>query len=273
MSAGREQAGEPPPSIRAAVPAEVEAHRAGHLAQLVAPMDDMWAAFADMGTRHALLVGGEVVGSCSVDEGGQLLHFFVWPPCLRHGTALLRLVLTQLEVEAMMVATLDPGYLSAALDVATRVEPHTLLFAPLAEPEGPGLEGLVPARFDDHARIVDFQVQEIGAPREFLEHYVRERLGREEMLLHLDGGSLISVGELRRDRHQAGIAQLGVIVRRQARGQGVASRMLTSLVERSRAEGLTPHCSTEVTNLGARRAIERAGLRANHRLLKVLASL
>ena len=36
-----------------------------------------------------------------------------------------------------------------------------------------------------------------------------------------------------------------------------------------RAEGLAPYCSTEFANIAARRAIERAGFRANHRVLRV----
>lgn len=243
--------------------------RTAYLAQLVAPMDDMWAAFADMATPHALLVGEEVVGSCCRDEEGQLLRFYVLPRFQQHATDLLRLALKELEVERMMVCTLDPGYLCPALDVASSVEPHTLLFAPATEPEGPGLDDLDLAQPGDHQRIVDFQAEEVGAPRDFLEHYVRERLERREMLLFEEGSELLCVGELRRDRQQAGIAQLGLIVRGQERGKGIGSRMLSSLVTRSREQGLTPHCSTEVTNLGACRAIERAGFRADHRVLRV----
>jgi ribosomal protein S18 acetylase RimI-like enzyme len=87
------------------------------------------------------------------------------------------------------------------------------------------------------------------------------------MFLYEEGSQLLCVGELRRDDQQPGIAHLGIVVSEEARGQGIGSRMMTSLVGRSRDEGLAPHCSTEVTNVGARRAIERAGFRATHRLL------
>ena len=125
----------------------------------------------------------------------------------------------------------------------------------------------------DHARIVDFQVDEVGMPREFLEGYTRERLERQEMLLFEEGSQLVSAGELRRDREQKGIAHLGMIVCRQERRKGVGSRMLASLVTRSREQGLRPYCSTELSNLGARRAIEWAGFRASHRVLSVTFAL
>ena len=256
-------------SLRTDAAAVYDDHRPAYLAQLAAPMDDMWAAFADMAAPHALLVEGAVAGSCCIDEEGQLLRFFVLPRFLPHATGLLRLALGELAAKRMIVTTLDPGYLAPALDLAAGIEPHTLLFAPVAEPEGPGLADLTHAALDDHARIVDFQAAEVGAPRSFLEGYVRERIERQEMLLFEEGSQLVCVGELRRDPQQAGIAQLGLIVRGRERGRGVGTRMLSSLVTRSRAAGLSPHCSTEVTNLGARRAIERAGFRATHRLLRV----
>ena len=245
------------------------AHEAGYIAQLVAPMDDMWAAFADMAAPHALRIGDEVVGSCCVDSDGQLLRFYVEAPFLDRAEALLRLALHELEVRRMMVATSDPGYLSVALDVGTGVECHTLLFEHVAAPERPGLDGLVVAEPEDHARIVAFEADATGAPLWFLESYVAERLDRSELLVLEAEGEIASIGELRRDPRQGSVAQLGVVVGKQHRGKGIASAMMASLVGRSHDEGLHPCCSTEVGNIGARRAIERAGFRARHRLLAV----
>ena len=244
-------------------------HRGGYLAQLVAPMDDMWAAFADAADAHALLAGEDVVGSCCVDEEGRLLRFYVLRRFQDRSEALLRLVLEELAVVHMMVFTSDPNYLSTALDVASHVECHTLLFAPGDEPPGPGLDELRLAGQNDHERIVAFQAREVGMPRAFLEPYVRERLERREVLLFEEGARLVSVGELRRDLQQPGIAHLGVVVRGEERGKGIGTRMLASLVTRSRELGLAPHCSTEVANPAARRAIQRAGFRADHRVLLV----
>lgn len=256
-------------SLRAKASSTYDDHRTDYLSQLVAPVDDMWAAFADMAAPSALLVDDAVVGSCCVDEEGQLLRFHVQPGFRQHSVGLLRLALEQLHVKHMMVCTSDPNYLSSALDLATKVEPHTLLFTHVTEPEGPGLQPLTSALQEDHQRIVDFQHRGVGAPKEFLDHYVRERLERRELLLFEEGSDLICVGELRKDQQQEGISHVGLIVRHEERGTGIGSRMLASLVTRSREQDLTPFCSTEVTNPAARSAIERAGFRANHRILRV----
>lgn len=244
-------------------------HRAEYLAQLVAPLDDMWAAFADGATAYALRLGDEEVGSCCVDDEKQLLRFHVKRSWQHRAEELLRFALQELGVAGLLVATLDPGFLAPALDVAARVEPHTLLYAPGAAAEVQALDGLVVAQLADHARVVAFEEATLGAPRAFLEGYLRARTEREELMLHQEGRALLAVGELRRDRQQPGIAQLGVVVAVPARGRGLAARLLTTLVARSRAEGLTPLCSTEVGNRPARRAIERAGFRPYHRLLRI----
>ena len=210
-----------------------------------------------------------MAGSCCLDEERRLLRFFVRPALQQHAVPLLRLALGELGAACMMVCTLDPGFLSAAMDVASRVESHSLLFAPVTDPEGLGLEQLVQARLDDHARIVDFQEAATGAPRSFLEPYAHERLERGELLLYEPEGELLCVGELRRDAQQEGIAQVGLIVHAAHRSRGIGSRMLSSLVARSREQDLVPHCSTELANHAARRTIERAGFRANHRVLRV----
>ncbi len=244
-------------------------HQEPYLDQLVAPLDDMWAAFADMAVPHALCLDETLVGSACVDEESRLLRFYVEPFHQKHSGAALGFVLGELSVKCMMVHTLDPNYLSTALDVAAKVESHTLLFASVTEPEVAGLDGLQQAGLDDHQRIVDFQAEQVGAPREFLNDYVLERLQRREMLLFEKDSQLVSVGEMRVDQRQQGVAHVGLIVRDQERGARIGSRMLASLVARGRELGLHPHCSTEVTNLAARRAIERAGFRANHRILRM----
>lgn len=243
--------------------------RPEYLAQLTAPTDDMWTAFADMASAHALMSGGELAGVCALDDEAQLLRFHVRPRFLRRSDALLRCALGELGVKRMVVGTLDPNYLSAALDHSAGMEVHSLLFGHVAEPEVPGLDSLRVAAAADHRRVVDFQAEQIGAPLEFLEVYVRTRIGGQEMLLLEEAGQLLCVGELRRDQQQPGIAHLGLIVHADQRGRGLGSRLLSSLVAQCRREGLAPHCSTEVTNGAARRAIERAGFHAQQRLLMI----
>lgn len=256
-------------SLRADGAAAYQAQHAEHLAQLVAPMDDMWLAFADMAAAHALLVDGKVVGNCCVDDEAQLLHFYVQPEHQQHATGLLRMALREYQASCMITYSMDPCFLSAAMDVGSSVHSHSLVYGHACPPQRSGLKGLRLGELSDLEKIVTFQEKELGAPRSFLEGYVRTRLEGQEMLLHLEGQELICVGELRPSQAQPGIAHVGFVVQAERNGQGLGSALLSSLLERSQAAGWATHCSTTIGNLGAQRAIERIGFRADHRILQV----
>lgn len=257
------------PSVRTDDAKAYEELREAYLAQLSVPMDDMWMAFSDGARPLSLRLGDRRVGCASVDGEGRLLRFYVEPREQSRSGELLQCIVDDVGPRQMMVSTGDPLALSAALDRGGEVMVDTLLYGVATEPETPGLEGLGWAEPGDHRRIVDFQHREVGAPLGFLEQYVGERIERREMLLDVEDSELRCVGELRRDRQQPGVGHLGLIVHGKARGRGVGSSMMSSLVQRCRAEGLTPRCSTEVGNPGAQRAIERGGFRPDHRWLRV----
>ena len=204
-----------------------------------------------------------------MDDEKQLLRFHVREDRSTRAVELLGLVRDQLAISRVMVGTLDPFALAPALDLAASVRSHSYFFDHVCEPELEGLPGIALAPPDMQERIIAFEEEAIGAPRAFLEMYVGERIARRELYLHGEKGEIGAVGELRRDPIQPGIAQLGVIVHPEARRRGLAGRMLTQLVHLARKEELHPICSTELTNTGARRAIERAGFRAHHRWLAV----
>lgn len=243
--------------------------RREHLDSLAGPMDDMWLSFADQAEHHLLLLEQQPVGICAVHPEHGLLGFHVKRRFEHRAPALLRLALGRLQPAHMNVATLDPGFLAAALDVAASVETHTLMYSLVAEADSEGLGDLERAGAQDLEAVVDFQRQALGAPEEFLRAYGQQRIAAGELWLVISANQLQATGELRVDAHQEGIAQLGLVVGQEQRRKGLGSRLMCSLVERSQAQGLRPHCSTEVDNLGAQRAIERAGFRSSQRIVRV----
>ena len=250
-----------------------ERHRPRYLASLTAPMDDMWMSFAEEAAVHGLHVDGVEAGSLCVDGEGRLLRLWIEPAFQGRAEELLAFAAGRLGFREARLPTLDPLALGVALDVAREVESVSLFFAHGEDPVVAPLEGLVPGEPEDHGRLVTFEEAATGAPRAFLEGYVRERLDRRELWLHLEAGEILAVGELRRDPWQAGVAHLGLMVAEDRRGEGLGSRLLSALVERGRGEGLRLACSTEKDHLGARRAIDRAGFRPLHRLLRVVLEL
>ena len=80
---------------------------------------------------------------------------------------------------------------------------------------------------------------------------------------------MVTTGELRPSLNQLGIADLGVIVHRDYRGKGTATRVVVALIHEGLIQKSTLIASTEQQNLAAQKALARAGLVTHHRMAEV----
>lgn len=249
-------------------PEACRAMRAERRQTLLAPMDDMWAAFAEMANWHTIQVGGEPVGFFSLNGERELHAFYLRPAQELAAEAILQEVIAKHGVRAALPATVDPAFTCLAMDHAREVSVKAILFHHVVQPGGRALESLREAGEEDRAAAIAFEEAATGAPLAFLDGYVGARIAAGELLLHEVEGAITGVGELRRDASNPGHAHLGVIVGAEQRGQGLGSAIMRYLVEESGRQGLAPICSTEPTNSAARRVIERAGFRPRHRVVR-----
>lgn len=241
---------------------------------LVAPQDDMWAAFAAMASPFMLRREGELVGCFSVNDEGELHRFYVRPAVEDQAGELLEQVVAQHAIKAAMPSTVDPTFLSLCMDRSQGVEVKALMYQHVVD-GGPvkvpitSMRLAVEADFDS---LVAFERAATGAPLEFLNAYISARISAGELRMHEVNGEIAGIGELRDDGVNAGYAHLGVIVGEASRGQGLGTSIMSYLVQEASRQGLTPLCSTDPSNVGAQRVIERVGFRARHRVLRVALS-
>lgn len=239
---------------------------------LVAPEDDMWATFADRAAPHSLLVGERLVGRFSVDTDDQLHGFFVSEELEPRAADLLVRVVTELNICAAMVSTVDPRFLALSLTAGGEARPVALMYDHVAKPGSDDGVELRIATTDDHAAAVAFDLAATGSPSAFLTRYLAERIGLGELYLVARAGEIVATGECRVDRRAPGNAHLGFVVGAQHRGQGLGTRLLRALTEIAAEQHLVPRCSTEPTNLAAQKAIRRAGFRSRHHVFRVAMS-
>lgn len=238
-------------------------------ASLTAPMDDMWASFADAASPYALRVNGETVGFCAVNDERELLAFHALPRFENLGKDLIGFVARELKLAAAVASTVDPGFLALSLEAGTDTDTRALMYRHVLPPEGEAISGLRLAAMSDHEAVVAFDEAAIGAPRSFLEPYLAARIENGELLLHEAQGKLIAIGECRNDHRSPGHAHLGIVVGTENRGKGLGRGLLHALVLESRSRDLQPLCSTEPDNHAAQAAIHAAGFRSQHRIFRV----
>jgi len=261
--------------------------KAEYLQSLQAPLDGMWeVGFIGAAPHWEIQVDGERAGYYAANEEGTLLQFHVALDFQGHARTLFDQVLaqevsSQKGIKQAIVATHDPLYLSLCLDLQKKVAVHTYLYElpPEWAPGEPLDEDLDfrAVTVPDLERTVAFQQACLGSEKDlsqWLRGYSANLMRRGEIFVlcrkdESGGTEWLGLGEFRKSDSQKGVVDLGMMVHPDHRGQGWATRILSYLTARSRAQELRAICSTTVENLGAQKAIARAGFLSRHRILNV----
>lgn len=253
-------------------PEKVQPLKQKYLGQLSAPLDGMWESFATQADHYAILQGDTTIGYGVINPGQQLLQFFVLDG--HDDCRIFEGMLGNLKIIGAFVATCDVRSLSLCMDHQKSISVNALMYHANSSP--------VPndATFPPHSNLQMVETSELGSATSFavetlgqdpgwLESYFSERIARKELFGLWQAESLIATGECRLSDSQPPYADLGMIVARDFRGQGIATAILQRLRKRCHDHGLRAICSTDSTNLAARKAIERAGFVSHHRILEV----
>tara|TARA_R110001592_G_scaffold225191_3_gene480966 strand:- start:1562 stop:2386 length:825 start_codon:yes stop_codon:yes gene_type:complete len=249
-----------------------------YFASSTAPLDGMWHfGFVPISKHFGFYENDVVVGYCCINAEGYLLQFFLSPNAAVKAAELFTLITQQNsavlmgEIKGAFVSTAEPNYLSLCLDNASSFKVNALMY--LKDPVY-SLDAKAPitmdlAKPDQLATCVKFVNETIGAPKEWLSGYLGNLIQRKELFLYCSDNEILATGECRLfDEYQTNYADLGMIVAESERGRGIATQVLKALCHQANALGLKVMCSTESGNIGAQKAISRAGLFAPNRLIQ-----
>lgn len=251
--------------------------KAEYFNQTTAPLDGMWHfGFVPMAQHFGFYEGEQLIGFCCLNTDGYLLQFYVSQQAITSADELFSLIIQNNsnaigKIAGAFVSSCDPTFLAMCLDHNSSTSVNALLYCGIKDntTQDINLE-LKQASQDQLVRFVDFAINAIGAPKEWLKGYFGGLIAKQELFGYWKDDQLIATGECRKfAEHQTDYADLGVIVSTDFRGQGIATDVLRALIELTKSQELTPMCSTEKTNVGAQKAIAKAGLVSNHRLLQV----
>lgn len=258
--------------ISPVAPIEVDSLKKAHLLQLAAPMDGMWESFVGMGQHYAVDLQGQRIACFVVNAERKLLQFYAGD--LVDSRSLFAQIVQEQNVGGAVVATGDCLFLSHCMDHQRSVAVNALVYhgtekSGLVCPEDRPEVSFRVAVQSELGKFVDFACYSLNADRGWLEGYYSERISRQELWGLWQEGSILGAGECRTSDSQPPFADLGMVVSKDHRRRGLATEILQRLLAHAKAEGLAPICSTERDNIGAQRAIEKAGMVACHRILDI----
>ncbi|MGF1753136.1 GNAT family N-acetyltransferase [Vibrio makurazakiensis] len=251
-----------------------------YFSSTTAPIDGMWHfGFVPMSAHYGFYENEELVGFCCINSDGYLLQYFLSQAALTQTDVLFAQLIDREnegavigEVKGAFVSTAETQFLSLSLDHAGSTNVNSLMYqvrkgtrsVPLPDID------LQLATSEHLSELVDFAVETLGAPKEWLSGYFGNLVARKELWAYWVQGEVVATGECRlNDEFQTNTADLGMIVAKNQRGKGVATRILQKLASYAQRKGLLAICSTESANIGAQKSISKAGFIAQNRIVQV----
>jgi len=248
-----------------------------YLAQTTAPLDGMWlCGFVPMANHFGFYDDEMLCGYCCINDDSFLLQFYILPEYkLYQADIFLSIVLGKLDLvgklQGAFVSTAEPEYLSLCLDHFSKFTVNALMYQKdndLTSAQEKKLS-MVPAKAEQLMTFVEFAKNNIGASEQWVTGYYDNLISRTELFGYWQGDSLIAVGECRVfDEVQIGYADLGMVVAESERGKGIATQVLSFLINHAQQNVLKPLCSTESNNIAAQKAITGAGLYSSNRIIQ-----
>ncbi|MEG3219463.1 GNAT family N-acetyltransferase [Vibrio gigantis] len=255
--------------------------KTAYFADSTAPLDGMWHfGFVPMSDHYGFYENNILVGYCVLNGEGYLLQFYLAPTVNTNSEDLFTLIVKNNssvigEVKGAFVSTAEPQYLSLCVDNTLSFKVNAMMFRQNAESgserNSSRIEeiNLTLATQDQLNPLVEFASSAIGAPKEWLTGYYSNLIARQELWGYWENDRILATGECRKfDEYQTQFADLGMIVAQAERGKGLATRILNFLTQHANSQGLEAMCSTESSNIGAQKAIARAGLSSKNRILQ-----
>lgn len=248
---------------------QLSALKATHLAQTTAPLDGMWESFVEYGEHWLLECEGMKAGYCVLNDANQIIQFH----STHHADSIFAACIKQFNAVGAVAATCDPQFHSLAKSHQKETHINALMYEydesvttrPITFAKEQNFSLVSTSQ---HEAAVEFAETTLGAPRDWLTGYYENLINKEELWAVWQGGHIIATGECRVSSHQRGIADVGMVVGKSARGQGLATGVLQALVKLARDNGYQAICSTEVSNKAAQKAIARAGFVTRHQIVE-----
>jgi RimJ/RimL family protein N-acetyltransferase len=257
---------------------EINELKKQYFEESTAPLDGMWHfGFVPMSSHFGFYEDDILVGYCCINGDGYMLQFYLSNSAQTQARELFTLLAKHNSsvvgaIKGAFMSTAEPHYLSLCLDNSSSFKVNALMYqqvVPFVSESAAGVD-LTLASQGQLFEFVQFAVSNVGAPEQWLSEYFNDLIKREELWGYWKDERLLATGECRLfDEHQCKYADLGMIVDKSERGQGIATGVLNRLVSLANERGLIAICSTESGNLGAQKAIHRAGLKALNRIIQM----
>lgn len=227
--------------------------------KLRTPIDAMWELLYIASSQHYLIENEEeTIGYCCIDSSDSLLQLYLKDDFnYLIEAVIIKLIDTEL-IRSARLSSSEPVAFNVCLLHSKSISTNTFCFQHKNKPLEfePTLE-LELVATEEIPAIKAFLKEEVGMDDTF--GYTENLVNRGEIYRAKEGDTVIATSECRLSDTQKEYADLGMIVKSDYRGQGLATQILKLQVNRVLDMGRVPICSTTIDNIASKKAIEKAG--------------
>lgn len=247
-----------------AVPfADIDERVRQHLAALPSAIDSYLEEHILAATPYRIVVDGQVAGYASIHGGSLITQFSLDPPWRHLGQQLFAQVRRLEQVRSAFVPTCDELYLAHALDDYRLLTKQAYFFA-----VGSNCEAALP----DGISLRLAQPDDIDVIRQESGDFFADSEGhiaRQELFITLRMGEPVGFGLSIRSALYDSVASIGMYTIERHRRTGVGAATFSLLIDECGRHGLRPVAGCWYYNHASKRTLERAGMYAGTRLLKI----
>jgi RimJ/RimL family protein N-acetyltransferase len=230
-------------------------------------IDDFFRnAIVGKATGYAISLKDQVLGHCVITDDGELVQWWMDEEAMPMAQAWMRQMLFEEKIKSARVSTREPRFLSLCLEFQKSVAIESYLFESreINVTLNPPMEECV---FEEASEEEMAICQTIS--REPFAGYYASLQENHGLFVVKTNGKIIGTGELRVDANFPGFANLGVVTHPKFRKMGLATYVIANLLAEGRDRGLRANAACDFTNVGSRKTLEKAGMMATHRMLKI----
>ncbi|CAN5698220.1 hypothetical protein BH23CHL5_BH23CHL5_22580 [soil metagenome] len=235
-----------------------------HVASLPGLVDSYVEEHVRDSNHYRLAVNSEPAGIGSIHQQCQVTQFVVRDGFRQYGQQLFYQLRKLEQVQSSIVPTYDDYYLAHAIDDAQQVKPQSYFFHSVGELmlSAIGLHWSLQPATRDHAEFIKDMTGDFFDP---IERY----FDPGGLFLTMRGDECSGFGVMERSTLHPEVASIGMFTIEDHRRSGVGTATITLLRERCLQQGLRATAGCWFYNHGSKRTLERAGMVATSRLLRV----
>ncbi len=255
--------------IKANDPAHISGLRAKLYQHLTAPIDAMWEQLYIASAQPYLIENkGVTLGYCCINDQNRLLQLFLSEEFISKMDQVIKNLVESTLINSASLSSSEPVSFNACLNNSKSIQANTFCFQHSNKPiDLKSAFAIELVSTDDIPAVKEFLKNQIGMDDTF--GYTENLVSRKEIFLVRESDIIIATSECRMSDSQPGIADLGIIVKREYQGKGIATRVMQMQVNRVLKANRKPICSTTLDNLAARKAIERSGFYCSNILFDI----